>query len=97
MSLGKRSANDAKIAREIADLKAILADLPGNPIPWAAVLRIAAPFIARLAVRMALKKAKRDMSEDKVNAIAGAVSAVLRTVLGTSIANIRTDAQGDGV
>lgn len=93
----KRSANDAKITREIEDLKAILADLPGNPIPWAAVIRIVAPFIARLAVRMALKKAKRNMSEDKVNAIASGVSGILRSVLGTSIANIRTDGVGDGV
>lgn len=95
--MARRSANDAKIFREIADLKAILADLPENPIPWASVLRIVAPFVARLAIRMALKKAKRDMSEDKVNAIAGGVSAVLRTVLGRSIANIRADGKGDSV
>ena len=88
----KKTANDAKIARETEDLGAILRELPTNPIPWAAVLRIAAPFVARLAVRIALKKVGRSLSEDKVNAVAGSVSAVIRAVLGTSIANIRTNA-----
>jgi len=87
----KRSSNDAKIAREVADLKAILSDLPQNPIPWAAVLRITAPFIARLAVRMALKKVGRGLSEDKVNSVAGSVSAIVRAVLSQSIANIRAN------
>ena len=91
----KKTANDAKIARETEDLKAILADLPPNPIPWPAVLRITAPFIARLAVRMALKKVGRGMSEEKVNSVAGAVSAILRTVLSTSIANIRSNGAGE--
>ena len=93
--MAKKTANDAKIAREIEDLKAILADLPPNPIPWTAVLRITAPFIARLAVRLALKKVSRGMSEEKVNAVASAVSTLLRSVLGTSIANIKDNGVGE--
>lgn len=84
MTKKRKSANDAKIERETADLRAILEGLPANPVAWGAVLRMVAPFIARLAVRLALKKVKRDMSEEKVNAVAGTVSALLKGILGTT-------------
>ena len=79
--MGKERANSAKIRREEADLKCILQNTPANPIPWLSVIRVVAPIIARLAVRYALKKLKRDMSEDKVNAIGTAVATLIRTAV----------------
>lgn len=65
----KGESNKAKIKREEADLARLLEQLPGNPIPWVAVLKLVAPVIARLAVRYALKRVARSLSEDKVNTI----------------------------
>jgi len=76
----KRS-NDAKIAREEADLAVLLGTLPENPIPWATLLRIVAPILARLAVRYGLKKVKRSLSEDKVNAIGKSVGDMVSGIL----------------
>ena len=67
--MAKKSGNDSKIERELADLKRTLENLPANPIPWAQVIAILAPMVARLAVRYALKRTARGLSEDKVTAI----------------------------
>jgi len=78
----RKSNNQVKIEREEATLKVILQELPENPIPWLAVVRIIAPIVARLAVRYALKRAKRGLSEEKVSAIAGSVSELISTITG---------------
>lgn len=70
----KVPANTEKIRREEKDLANLLENLPLNPIPWAAVIRLVAPIVARLAVRYALKKLKRGMSEDKVTAIGSQIA-----------------------
>ena len=70
----KGAANRAKIAREESDLKVLLQQLPTNPIQWLTVVKIVGPLIARLAVRYALKRLKRDMSEERVNTIGEAVA-----------------------
>lgn len=67
--MAKGKANTSKLARERAELELLLTELPLNPITWTAVIKILGPVIARLAVRYALKKAARSLSEDKVNAI----------------------------
>jgi len=69
----KKSQNTVKIERELSDLEALLLTLPSNPVDWVLVVKLVAPFIARLAVRYALKKTKRGMSEEKVNTIGEAV------------------------
>ena len=78
----KKSANQTKIEREEETLRVLLTELPANPIPWLAVVRIIAPIVARLAVRYALKRAKRGLSEEKVSAIAGSVSALITAITG---------------
>lgn len=67
--MAKQSANSAKLKREEDDLRRLLEALPLNPIPWVTVVKLLAPVIARLAVRYALKRVKRTMSEEKVNRI----------------------------
>lgn len=67
--MGKGAANTQKIKREERDLASLLESLPLNPIPWAVVVRLVAPIVARLAVRYALKRLRRGMSEEKVNTI----------------------------
>lgn len=69
----RKSTNTAKIEREEKELKAILTGLPSNPIPWGVVIKMVAPIIARLAVRYALKRLKRGMSEERVNKVADLV------------------------
>lgn len=89
----KGASNLAKIKREEGDLAALLNSLPLNPIPWALVVSLLAPIVARLAVRYALKKLDRGMSEDKVNTIgrgvADFVGGIVTRRLGTG--------EGDGV
>ncbi len=70
----RKQANLYKIEREEADLRALLVSLPANPIPWLTVVKIVGPLIARLAVRYALKRLRRDMSEERVNAIGQSVA-----------------------
>lgn len=77
----KKTPTQARIDRELADLRRVLEALPPNPISWGAVLTILAPIIARLAVRVALKRIKRGLSEDKVNETASFVAGVIRDVL----------------
>lgn len=80
MKAGK--ANLAKIDREKEDLANALLLVPtDNPIAWAALLRLVAPIIARLAVRYALKKAARSLSEDKVNAIGTDVASWIASIV----------------
>lgn len=84
--MARKTSNDAKIYREISTLKDIVEALPPNPIPWAAVVRLVAPVVARLAVRLVLKKTKRSLSEDKVNTIASAVADTIATIVKTRTA-----------
>ena len=77
-----KSQINAKIKREEQELKTLLEELPGNPVPWMAVVKIVAPLVARLAVRYALKKVKRGLSEERVTEVAGAVATLVNTVLG---------------
>lgn len=64
-----KSQASAKIKREEADLSVLMLSLKDNPIPWAVVVRVTAPIIARLAVRYAMKRLKRGMSEERVTRI----------------------------
>lgn len=89
----KKTANDSKIERERAELDTLLRTLPLNPIPWATVVTILAPIVARLAIRYALKKIDRSLSEDKVNAIGNQVGAFIGAIIGRRIAS---EKDGDG-
>lgn len=77
----RKSSIEAKVAREQKALEELLANLPDNPVAWAPIIRILAPIVARLAVRIALKKSKRSMHEAKVNQVADAVAATISTIL----------------
>lgn len=77
----KTSSINAKIKREEQELEEIMNALPSNPIPWGAVVTILGPIIARLAVRYALKRLARNMSEERVNKIAGDTSALIRGII----------------
>jgi len=66
--------NAAKTRREEEELALLLSELPLNPIEWGIVVRLVAPIIARLAVRYALKRLDRGMSEEKVNAVGRSVA-----------------------
>ena len=70
----KGASNLAKIRREEGDLYSLLNSLPLNPVPWGLVVSVLAPIVARLAVRYALKKLDRSMSEDRVNSIGKSVA-----------------------
>jgi len=74
-------SNKDKLDREARMLTLLLHELPLNPIPWVTVIRLVAPVIARLAVRMVLKKVSRSLAEDKVNAIGDAVSDSINLIL----------------
>lgn len=77
----RRSQIDAKVAREQKALEELLANLPDNPVAWGPIIRIMGPIIARLAVRIALKKAKRSMGEAKVNSVADSVAGTISVIL----------------
>jgi len=79
MKRGK--ANQAKIVRETGDLTAMLLMLPDNPVNWLRVVLLVAPIVARLAVRMALKRLDKSLSEDKVNAIGTQVGALIKNII----------------
>lgn len=72
---------DKKIASDRADLNNILATLPLNPVPWVPVVKLVAPVIARLAVRLVLKKMARGLGDDKVMAVSQAVGATVSGIL----------------
>lgn len=74
-------ANNAKIARERKALEDILVSMPDNPIPWGVMLKLAAPIVARLAVRYALKRVARSLSEEKVNAVGEDVADFIADIL----------------
>ncbi len=73
--------NTDEIKRDEEDLDRILGALPANPIPWGPVLAMTAPFIARLAVRYALKRLKRGLAEEKVNTIANATAVLINGIV----------------
>jgi len=77
----KKTANLTAIAREEADLAHLLASLPANPVPWAAIVRLIAPLVARLAIRYALKRLKRSLSEEKVTAAGDAVGKFISNII----------------
>ncbi|MBA7556739.1 hypothetical protein ES705_49456 [subsurface metagenome] len=77
----KASSNSEKITREEADLTRLLSSLPDNPFPWATAITLIAPIVARLAVRLALKRIARGMSEGKVNVISGSIADKISEVL----------------
>lgn len=77
----RRDSNTAQIARETADLVNLLESLPKNPLDWGMVVRLIAPIIARLAVRMALKRTQRSLGEDKVNLIGSTIAGIIRKIL----------------
>lgn len=77
----KKSLVAVRIEREEQDLARLLQELPTNPIAWASVVKLVAPIVARLAIRYALRRLHRGMSEDKVNQIAGLVGDRIRDLL----------------
>ena len=79
----KKTPTRVKVEREEKALKETLEALPTNPILWGNLLRIVAPLIARLAVRYALKRVKRGMSEAKVEDVTEAVAGLVRRVIET--------------
>ena len=81
MATKRGKANQSKIERERADLERLLSSLSLNPIPWATIVTVLGPIIARLAVRYALKKTGRSLSEDKVNAIGNQVGSFIGDII----------------
>lgn len=77
----RKSERTCRVEQEEGELRTILAELPENPVPWLSVVRIVAPLIARLAVRYALKRAKRGMSEEKVTAVSEQVTSLISGVV----------------
>lgn len=81
----RQRPTDAKIAQDTQDLRNILESMPPNPVPWAVVIRLVAPIVARLAVRMALKKIDRGMSDTRVKAVTDSVATVVRVATEKSL------------
>lgn len=79
--MSKKSRNTVSIEREERDLEVILLAMPDNPIAWDAVIRMVAPLLARLAVRYALRKSKRGLSEERITSIAGLVTDRIATIV----------------
>lgn len=88
--------NNAKIKREEAELDVLLTMLPDNPLPWASVLGIVGPIVARLAVRYALKKLARGLAEEKVNAIGTAVADKIAGIIAKRTAKVGGIDHGNG-
>lgn len=84
----KKRANDSKLERERADLERLVGSLPLNPIPWATVVQVLAPIVARLAVRYVLKKTDRSLSEDKVNQIGNQVGSFIGSIIAKRLAGV---------
>ena len=82
--MAKVKANTTKIFREVDTLQDVLSGLPDNPVAWGYVLSVVAPILARLAVRMALRKLSRGMSEEKVNAIGKTIGGIVKSAAGTA-------------
>lgn len=79
--MARKSRNDVLIQSEMAEIAVILGALPANPIPWAAVLKIVAPVVARLAVRVAMKKIARGISDEKLQATTKTVADYISDII----------------
>jgi len=77
----KRTAQTPRIKRDTTDLVRILGELPTNPLPWASVLRMVIPFVARLGIRYTLQKVGRSLGEEKVNALTDTIMGIISEVL----------------
>lgn len=69
------------IAQDYSELISILQSLPPNPFPWAAAVKLVAPLVARLAIRMALKRMGRTLGQDKISTITASVVDIVRRAL----------------
>lgn len=76
-----KSNQTEMIQRELEGLEAIIDGLPTNPIPWAAVIKMIAPFLIRMAIRAVLRKTKRSLAEDKVNTLARGISGLVGGII----------------
>lgn len=72
---------EAKLRADEALLKGVLKNLPENPIPWMAVLRIVGPLIARVAIRRALRRVNRGISDEKLNQVVTIVTDTIAKII----------------
>lgn len=77
--MGKEKGHQTlKIAKEVKQLEAIAESLKTlNPLPWLAVAKLIAPFVARIAIRYVLRKMKKTTSETNVELAVDSVRGIL--------------------
>lgn len=76
-----KSQVSAKIKTDEEALETLLKELPDNPIYWGNVVRLVAPFIARIAMRRILKRVGRSTSEDNLRLVSKGISEVIARVI----------------
>jgi len=79
MTAKKDSGHQAeRLAQDEQDLQQVLGSVPPkNPIPWISILKIAAPIIARIAMRFLLRKMNKTTSEENIRAGANLVRDII--------------------
>ena len=70
-----------KIAREVKQLDAIIVAMgESNPVAWLSIVKVVAPFIARIAIRAVLRKMGKTTSDQNIENAVGIVKGVLERV-----------------
>jgi len=77
--MGKEKGHQSlKIAREVKELKSVLEVIKSsNPIDWLPIIKMVAPFIARIAIRSVLRKMKKTTSDSNIENAVDLVRGVL--------------------
>lgn len=78
--MGKKDVGhqSQRLLQDEQDLEQILSSVPAtNPIPWIAILKIAGPIIARVAIRFILRRMGKTTSEENIRAAANAVRDII--------------------
>jgi len=77
--MGKEKGKQSlKINREVKELKSVLAVIKGsNPIEWLPIIKMVAPFIARIAIRSVLRRMNKTTSDTNIEGAVDLVRGVL--------------------
>jgi len=70
-----------KIAREVKQLDAMIVAFGAhNPVEWLSIVKVIAPFIARIAIRAVLRKMGKTTSDQNIEGAVGLVRTVLERI-----------------
>ena len=77
--MGKDKGHQSlKISREVKELEAVLEVIKTtNPVDWLPIVKMVAPFIARIGIRYVLRKMSKTTSDSNIEGAVGLVRGVL--------------------